>query len=137
MSEQVFISIQTIQSIDTDEEIIKMDTVGFYSVEELTHILCYDETLEKGGCARNKLTITPQMMRLRRCIGGKMIKMDFMQGETTETNYVTPIGVLPMQIKTIEYQLMLSERYNRLHIVYELFFNGTPVSTNRMSLEWK
>ncbi len=84
-----------------------------------------DESMPEGKVRETidlRWSVGGMIERVVRTMGEN--RMEFVPGKETEVSYVTPAGILPMQIRTEQIHLQRGERESCLRLRYVLAVSG-------------
>ena len=127
MKKDVRIIVQNIQRYD-DYKIVT-NAIGNYSRSGSSHSVLYRELCAGGHVVENRLIINPEKANLYRT-GSIFTEMSFLNGELTESDYITADGDINIKVRTLLYQLKIYDDRIRVELNYDLFLNDKFTSNN-------
>ena len=134
MAEKVWITITGIQKGIQEEPPVVLQTEGQYIKKGNTHYLFYTERTEEGVSVKNRLTVAPDYVELRKSGMGDSI-LKFREGRAEQCRYQSPAG--PMEMVSTTQKIQISHRNGcfKLSMVYALHMNDVLVSDYHLSAE--
>lgn len=133
MTSKVRLIIKGIQSALGQEDVSEITTTADYYEKNGKHYLFYNEYTEDHHKIKNRLTIAPSHVELRKTGGGDSI-LTFRKGALEPCCYQSPVG--PMELLSDTRQIILHHHpeYLELHLEYTLSMNGTAMSDYRLTV---
>lgn len=136
MARRVWLSITGLQSGMGAEEKVVLETEGKYIYKEDTHYLFYSERAE-GGCEiKNRLTVTPETVELRKSGGGGSV-LTFCEAHAQACLYQSPAGPMELVSDTKKIRKRLAPDHFELVLDYALLMGGAPVSDYHLTVRAK
>ena len=120
MKKDVRIIVQNIQRYDDYTDKIVTNAIGNYSRSGSSH-----------SVFENRLIINPEKANLYRT-GSIFTEMSFLNGELTESDYITADGDINIKVRTLLYQLKIYDDRIRVELNYDLFLNDKFTSNNAL-----
>lgn len=117
---------------DEGSEIIENTYAARCLVRDGGHLLHYAEPENNGSTS---LVADAVRARLQRR-GDVSVELRFESGRTHATPYRTPMGELPMEIRTRSYAFEQNPRGARFEVRYEVRIGGSKVSDNLLQAAW-
>jgi uncharacterized beta-barrel protein YwiB (DUF1934 family) len=135
MRKEILIKIKGIQ-LGMEEEFLTVSAPGIYHNTNGKHYIQYEEKPEPGIVIKNILKISPTgiMLTRKRDLGTRHSQMFFERNETTRTDYPTPYGSLPLEIKTKSIKLVEAVDTIEVILEYSLYSNDSWLSDNVLSI---
>lgn len=127
----VRIIVQNIQRYDDYTDKIVTNAIGNYSRSGSSHSVLYRELCAGGHVVENRLIINPEKANLYRT-GSIFTEMSFLNGELTESDYITADGDINIKVRTLLYQLKIYDDRIRVELNYDLFLNDKFTSNNAL-----
>lgn len=137
MRENVIVSITGRHMADEEENTIQTEQPGKYAFFQGKHIIRYEEYMESGSDTPVSI---PCMLKIDRenvilsKKGAAPMKMHFSPGTAHDTLYQTPLGPLPISVRTSHLEINECEEKITVDLTYRLHMNGDPVSDCRMTI---
>lgn len=131
MKKDVRIIVQNIQRYDDYTDKIVTNAIGNYSRSGSSHSVLYRELCAGGHVVENRLIINPEKANLYRT-GSIFTEMSFLNGELTESDYITADGDINIKVRTLLYQLKIYDDRIRVELNYDLFLNDKLTSNNAL-----
>lgn len=132
----VTVSVKGFQSIDNDEDIVELKTVGTYAFKNDKYYIFYDEMNEDGAKTETMLKVGENIAVLKRT-GATENKMVIEVGKRNSSVYSTPMGEFIMDIYGEEVKSTLNDNGGIVSLIYSLNMNSTPVGRNRIEITVK
>lgn len=132
----VTISVRGFQSIDNDQDVIELRTVGTYALKNDNYYIFYDEINEDGKKTQTMLKVGENTAVLKRT-GATDSRMVIEVGKRNSSVYSTPVGEFFMDIYGEEVKSNLNENGGTVSLIYSLNMNATPVGRNRIEITVK
>ena len=136
MKKPVHVFVQSSQQYDDYADQISTNSKGEYSSARNVHTITYTEKLEGDNIVNNTLVLKKEGVELHRS-GGVTSQMFFMQGKTTDTEYLTSYGAVNFQVITLKYNAVIEEDDINVVVQYDLIHNGQKVSRNLLQVSIK
>lgn len=129
MTRTVYITITGIQSDETGEEMIaELSATGEYFEKNGCRYLLYEEAdAESGAVTKNTLKATGQNITLIKR-GDIRSQMQFAPGEMHPAEYITPYGILHLQIYTEDVKIFFGDSRGEIRLRYTLYSDGELLS---------
>ena len=135
MNEEVIISIKGLRVTEDTDEDVEVITPGKYYLKNGKHYLHYDEIDEESGkTIKNMIKITSEYVEVTKR-GGISSKLCFQEEKSYQSIYSTMFGEFLMETKTDAVMLDESDEVIEATVKYELFINGSSVSTNNIVIK--
>ncbi len=115
MKKDVRIIVQNIQRYDDYTDKIVTNALGNYSRSGSSHSVLYRELCAGGHVVENRLIINPEKANLYRT-GSIFTEMSFLNGELTESDYITADGDINIKVRTLLYQLKIYDDRIRVEL---------------------
>lgn len=132
----VTISIKGFQSIDNDEEVVELKTLGTYAFKNDKYYIFYDEISEDGGKTETMLKVGENIAVLKKS-GTTDSRMVIEVGRRNSSVYATPMGEFFMDIYGEQVKSTLTENGGTISLIYSLNMNTTPIGRNRIEITVK
>ena len=132
----VTISIKGFQSIDNDEEVVELKTLGTYVFKNDKYYIFYDEISEDGGKTETMLKVGENIAVLKKS-GTTDSRMVIEVGRRNSSVYATPMGEFFMDIYGEQVKSTLTENGGTISLIYSLNMNTTPIGRNRIEITVK
>lgn len=132
----VTVSVKGFQSIDNDEDIVELKTIGTYAFKNDKYYIFYDEMNEDGAKTETMLKVGENIAVLKRT-GATENKMVIEVGKRNSSVYSTPMGEFIMDIYGEEVKSTLTDNGGIVSLIYSLNMNSTPVGRNRIEITVK
>lgn len=132
----VTVSVKGFQSIDNDEDIVELKTIGTYAFKNDKYYIFYDEMNEDGAKTETMLKVGENIAVLKRT-GATENKMVIEVGKRNSSVYSTPMGEFIMDIYGEEVKSTLNDNGGIVSLIYSLNMNSTPVGRNRIEITVK
>lgn len=133
---KLLLTIKGVQKGFGQEERSEITTVADYFQKEGRHYLFYTETTEEGFFLKNRLTIEPNIVELKKSGGGNSL-LRFRQGQEEPCVYHSPAGPLEMVSKTKKIHLDTKYDVLTLRLEYSFYMSGMLVSEYMLTVEGK
>lgn len=135
MTKEVVIKLKGIQ-LGMEEEFLTVCVPGNYHLANGKHFIQYEEKSEEKVITKNILKISPASVVLTRSAqqATRHSQMFFELNETTRTDYPTPYGNLPLDIKTNKITVNEASNIIEVTLEYSLFSNDAQLSDNVLSI---
>lgn len=130
------LNVKGIQRGFGQEEVSEITTVADYFIKNEKHYIFYSETTEEGRTLKNRLTISPDVVELKKSGGGDSL-LRFREGHSENCVYQSPAGPLEMVSDTKKIQLHAREHLMRLTLEYSFYMSGMLVSEYQLTVEGK
>lgn len=126
------ILIKIIGKQQGSEDAVTLELPGSYHIINGKHFLQYDEATENGTIRNNiKISATEVTYTKKDAF---QTRMYFALNKTTQINYYTPYGVLPLEAYTSKLNIMEATNQIELMLEYTLYDNGAVVSENILQI---
>ena len=132
----VTVSVKGFQSIDNDENVVELKTVGTYNFKNDKYYIFYDEINEDGAKTQTMLKVGENVAVLKRT-GATDSRMVIEVGRRNSSIYSTPMGEFFMDIYGEQVKSTLNENGGTVSLIYSLNMNATPVGRNRIEITVK
>ena len=132
----VTVSVKGYQSIDNDEDVVELKTVGTYNFKNDKYYIFYDEINEDGAKTQTMLKVDENVAVLKRT-GATDSRMVIEVGKRNSSVYQTPMGEFFMDIYGEQVKSTLNENGGTVSLIYSLNMNATPVGRNRIEITVK
>lgn len=123
MNKDICISVQGIQNTGSGLETILTKTTGTYYFENGFHVINYCEMDEHGTATDNILFLSETEMRLNKS-GSLAGQFQFLHGEKTLAEYLTPFGKIKFEVETESYKVFVKTKYIKVQLIYRLYADG-------------
>lgn len=135
----VTITIQSLQSMETGQETMTQHTEGRLFREGAGYVLTYREGEDSGlGQTRTTLTITPDRGVVMTREGEVTTRMEFRMNEMTMGNYKSPYGRMNLLVLTHSLWAEVDEDEGLVKLDYQLYLRhpmgNQDVSRNTLSI---
>lgn len=130
------LNVKGIQRGFGQEEISEITTVADYFIKNEKHYIFYSEMTEQGKTLKNRLTISPDVVELRKSGGGDSL-LRFREGHSENCVYQSPAGPLEMVSDTKRIQIHVKEHLLRVTLEYSFYMSGMLVSEYELTVEGK
>ena len=127
MEGKVKLTITGIQSGFGQKDRSEICTMADCYEKNGTCYLFYSEYTEEGLVLKNRLTIAPDFVELRKTGHGISV-LTFKKGERNSCTYQSPVGPMIMESETGKIRFRSGEKELRLDLEYTLYMGGAPVS---------
>lgn len=135
MTRTVYITITGVQCDETGEEIItELSATGEYFEKNGSLYLLYEEAdPESGTVTKNTLKARGQNITLtkRGCVQSQM---QFAPEEIHPAEYITPYGILHIQIYTEDVKILFGDIRGEIRLRYALYSDGELLSRCRLTV---
>lgn len=129
MKNQVTLKLHGIQA---EGEIVEVDTEAEYSMEEGFHVVKYVE-VPKESCVATETVLRFKEGSLTILKKGEVnSKMEFEEGKTKKSDYVTPYMTFKMETVTEKLLFKIEENRIEAFVKYELMIDGGKVSDSEV-----
>ncbi len=128
------LTIRGVQSGFGEEEITEVVTTADYFHKEGTHYLFYSEITEEGYTVKNRLTIAPDIVELKKNGAGDSL-LRFRSGAPEDCRYHSPAGMLLLVSDTKRMEMRLDQQGLLLQLEYSFYMSGMQVSDYRLTVE--
>ncbi len=132
----VTISIKGFQSIDNDQEVVELKTLGTYAFKNDKYYIFYDEISEDGAKTETMLKVGENIAVLKKS-GATDSRMVIEVGRRNSSVYATPMGEFYMDIYGEQVKSTLNEKGGTISLIYSLNMNATPIGRNRIEITVK
>lgn len=132
----VTVSVKGFQSIDSEEDILELKTIGTYAFKNDKYYIFYDEINDDGKKTETMLKVGENIAVLKRT-GATDNKMIIEVGRRNSSVYTTPMGEFFIDIYGEQVKSTLSENGGTVSLVYSLNMNATPIGRNRIEITVK
>ncbi len=132
----VTVSVKGFQSIDKDEDVVELKTVGTYAFKNDKYYIFYDEINEDGTKTETMLKVGENIALLKRT-GATENQMIIEVGRRNSSVYSTPMGEFIMDIYGEEVKSTLNDNGGTVSLIYSLNMNSTPIGKNRIEITVK
>lgn len=134
MTKDVYITITGTQ-LDEDghEAVTELKVPGQYYERDGSRYLLYEEQDEEA-VIKNTVKIKDCLLELSRS-GPARSRMLFQTGKTHRTSYITPYGVLQLEIYTEAMRSFWSEDSGTIQLSYRLTAENSILSRNKLSIK--
>lgn len=134
MAREVKLSITGIQKAFGQEDPVTLVTTGKYVHKEGTHYLFYSEFTENKEEVKNRLTITPDHVELKKSGKGvSLLKFDRMHAQPCL--YQSVAGPMELVSDTKKIKITHGHTFLKMVLVYSFSMNGQPVSDYHLTME--
>lgn len=135
MTRTVYITITGVQSDETGEEMIaELSATGEYFEKGGSRYLLYEETdPESGAVTKNTLKARGQNITLTKR-GDIRSQMQFAPEEMHPAEYITPYGILHLQVYTEDVKIFFGDSRGEIRLRYNLYSDGELLSSCRLTL---
>lgn len=123
MNKDICISVQGIQNTGSGLETILTKTTGTYYFENGFHVINYCEMDEHGTATDNILFLSETEMRLNKS-GSLEGQFQFLHGEKTLAEYLTPFGEINFEVETESYKVFVKTKDIKVQLIYRLYADG-------------
>ncbi len=133
---KLLLTVRGVQQGFGQEEVSEITTSADYFIKDGTHYLFYSEKTEEGRTLKNRLTITPDVVELKKSGGGDSL-LRFREGHSEPCVYHSPAG--PMQMVSDTKRIHLHTKEEKLHLTleYSFYMSGMLVSEYHLTVEGK
>ncbi len=132
----VTVSVKGYQSIDNDENVVELKTLGTLALKNDKYYIFYDEINEDGEKTQTMLKVGEKIAVLKRT-GATNSRMVIEVGCRNSSVYATPMGEFIMDIYGEEVKSTLNDNGGTVSLIYSLNMNSTPVGRNRIEITVK
>lgn len=133
MNSNICISVQGIQNTGDGLESILTKATGAYYFKNGFHVINYRELDEQGTATDNILFLSEKEMRLNKS-GSMAGRFQFLEGEKTLAEYLTPFGKMDFEVETVSYQLSVQTETIKAKLSYRLYADGRLFLENNLSV---
>lgn len=135
MTRIVYITITGIQSDETGEEMIaEISATGEYFEKNGCRYLLYEEAdAESGAVTKNTLKARGQNITVTKR-GAIRSQMQFAPGEMHPAEYITPYGILHLQVYTEDVKIFFGDSRGEIRLHYTLYSDGELLSRCRLTV---
>ena len=137
MTKEVRLTITGIQSGYGQEDVSEVTTMGQYHEKGGRRYLFYSEYTEEGQIIKNRLTIDPEYVELRKTGQGESASpsvLTFRLGQMVPCRYLTPMGYMELTSDTREIALKTREDSLILNLQYSLILHGSLMADYRLTI---
>lgn len=131
MNKNICISVRGIQNIGDGLESILTKTTGTYYFENGFHVINYRELDEHGTATDNIMVLSETEMQLNKS-GPLAGQFQFLSGEKTFAEYLTPFGKLDFEVETESYKLFAEMETIKVQLIYKLYADGQLFLKNKL-----
>ncbi|MCR4617454.1 MAG: DUF1934 domain-containing protein [Lachnospiraceae bacterium] len=138
MNKNVKIKIVGAHGENEDRDVVKSECTGLYYDKNGKLYLKYTETDLETRSTRNALIKVAEPVVTVEYKGATDTFMAFEPGKTTKSMYITPMGSMPIEIKTESLTIELREDSLEIYIHYQISLSGsemTPASIHIYATE--
>lgn len=122
MSKDVVVSVSGFQTIGAEKDSVEIVANGRYTDKNGKGYLRFEENSKENGVTKTVIVFDEKSMEVTRK-GAAQLRMTFLPGQKTMTNYNTPYGTMLMGVDTKEYSAEVSEDSICLTVNYALEIN--------------
>ena len=133
---EALITVKGFQSINGQEDVIELKTIGRYEIKNDKIYIKYRETDEKGITTSTLIKVLENQVILTRS-GGTDSRMIIEKGKQNSCFYSSFGAGLILDIYGRLIENKLSEDGGRLNLEYTLSMNSSPISENRIEITVK
>ena len=129
MARKVWLTITGIQKGFEQEEPVTLVTEGSYIYKNGVHYIFYSERTEEGAIIKNRLTISPDSVELRKTGAGSFNSvLVFDTQHNKNCIYQSPAGPMELVSDTKKIRVLHGDAHFKLQLKYSLIMNGMLVS---------
>ena len=129
MARKVWLTITGIQKGFDQEEPVTLVTEGSYIHKNGVHYIFYSERTEEGAVIKNRLTISPGNVELRKTGAGNFNSVLVFDTEHNKNClYQSPAGPMELVSDTKKIRVLHGDAHFKLQLKYSLIMNGMLVS---------
>lgn len=120
-----------------DEDTVKSTAIGqYYDKNGKSYVIFEEEQEGFTEKVKTMVKFTDRKVELTKT-GLLRSQMVFEQGAVHVTDYVTPYGVMKMEVDTDSLLVLQTEDYIRIDIVYTLFMDGMECNHSKIVIKIK
>lgn len=134
MMGKVKLTIRGVRTGPGPEDVSELVTTAEYYDNGVMKYLFYTEYTEDGQLQKNRLTIAPEYIELKKT-GDATSVLTFREGVKKPCIYQTPAGPMEFISDTRRINLRESEDTLTLRMEYSLLLNGELVSDHRLTVD--
>lgn len=110
MAEKIMLTLEGRQRDESGEETVtRLRTQADYSIRNGSHYILYEEKLpDSEAVVRNLIKLKGSVLEMTKR-GPVSSRMVFEVGQSHRTEYVTPYGILPLEVCTQELEVLIRE----------------------------
>ncbi|MCR5527141.1 MAG: DUF1934 domain-containing protein [Lachnospiraceae bacterium] len=122
MSKDVVVTVSGFQTMDADQDSVEVVANGRYTIKNNKGYLRFEEKSRESGVTKTVIVFDENSMEVTRN-GMVQLRMTFLPGQKTMTNYKSPYGTMLMGVDTKDYSAEISENSVCLTVNYALEIN--------------
>ncbi|MDO5145566.1 MAG: DUF1934 domain-containing protein [Eubacteriales bacterium] len=130
---KLHLTVRGVQTAFGQEDISEICVPGEYFRKGDVHYVFYSEHTEEGLVLKNRLTITPEKVELRKTGNGSSILL-FRQGSTESCRYQSPAGMLNLTSDTKKIKFRCGEQDFHLTLKYSFYMTGLLMSDYHLTV---
>lgn len=134
MTRKVRLTITGIQSAFGQEDASEVITTAEYYGKGHVRYLFYSEYTEEHQVIRNRLTIAPDYIELKKRGNGSSV-LTFREGRMEPCTYQSPAGSMELVSDTRRIDIKEREDDLILHLEYSLIMNGSLMSDYKLTVK--
>lgn len=132
VKKHVMIRISALQRDENgQDETVSLESDGIYGDNGKFKYVSYEETELSGLQGTTTIRMYPDRCVLQRT-GSFLQRIEYIPGEATYSDYMTPAGLVPVRVTTKELEDGLTEDGGEYKLVYEVEVRGLFVHLNEM-----
>ncbi|OUQ68569.1 hypothetical protein B5E53_06130 [Eubacterium sp. An11] len=131
---KLHLTVRGVQRGFGQEETSEIVTFADYFTKNGKHYIFYSETTEEGQTFRNRLTISPDVVELKKSGGGDSL-LRFREGHSEACVYQSPAGPMEMVSDTKRVKIHAKDDLFRLTLEYAFYMSGMLVSEYHLTVE--
>ena len=133
---KIRLTVKGVQRGFGQEEVSEITTFADYFMKNEKHYIFYSETTEEGRTLKNRLTVSPDVVELKKSGCGDSL-LRFREGHSETCVYQSPAGALEMVSDTRRIKMHAGEDLLRLTLEYSFYMSGMLVSDYHLTVEGK
>lgn len=134
MTKEVRLTITGVQSIMDQTDTAEIITTGKYYKKDNIHYIFYSEYTEEGFTWKNRLTIAPDYVELKKTGSGNSTLI-FRERHVEKCKYQSPAGPMELVSDTKHISLETTESALKLTLQYSLYMNGLSMSDYHLTVK--
>lgn len=131
---KIRLTIRGVQSGFGEEEITEITTIADYFHKDGVHYLFYSEITEEGYTVKNRLTVAPDTVELKKTGAGDSF-LRFRTGHSEDCRYHSPAGMLLLVSDTKRLEMRRNRNGLALRLEYSFYMSGMRVSDYRLTVD--
>lgn len=133
VGKKLHLTIRGVQTGFGEEEVTEIATTADYFHRAGKHYIFYEERTEEGHIIKNRLTIDPDRVELKKSGAGESL-LRFRFGHSQPCRYHSPAGPLELMSDTKRIDFHRDKKGIRLHLDYSFYAAGMLMSEYRLTV---